>query len=109
MVFINFAGKKNKGEVAVYPQDRVFEVGSTVTFCCILPAGTRFNRMYLGGYNDANMNTTKINNQTYALTVHLNQPSKTSCNNVNCETNRGTNAACAYIDCKYSLAQCRFL
>uniref|UniRef100_A0AAQ6IK65 Fibronectin type-III domain-containing protein n=1 Tax=Anabas testudineus TaxID=64144 RepID=A0AAQ6IK65_ANATE len=91
------AGQNNL-EVAVYPQDRVFQVGSTVTFCCIVPTGATFSRLYLGRYNNANMNTTKISNQTYALTVYLDQPSKNSCNNVKCETNRGGSGACAYID-----------
>lgn len=100
-----FTGKNNL-EAAIFPQDKVFKVGSTVTFCCILPAGTRLNRMYLDGYNAADMNTTKINNQTYALTVHLNQSSQASCTNVYCETDTSNNGNCAYIDCKYKSVLC---
>ncbi|XP_070845919.1 leukemia inhibitory factor receptor-like [Chaetodon trifascialis] len=90
-------GIENSKRPQVFPWDRVLKVGSRVTFCCILPAGKIFNKMYLMGYNDSNMNTTKISNQTYTFTVHLNRPSKDSCTNVICETNTSNNGACAYI------------
>ncbi|XP_031143128.1 leukemia inhibitory factor receptor-like isoform X1 [Sander lucioperca] len=82
----------------VYPKDKHFKVGSTVTFCCVLPAGVVFGKMYLYGYSSADMNTTRISNQTYALTVHLNQASSNSCTNVICELYPSVeNGACAYI------------
>ncbi|XP_032395120.1 leukemia inhibitory factor receptor [Etheostoma spectabile] len=79
----------------VYPKDKSFKVGSTVTFCCVLPAGDVFGKLYLSGYNGAGINT-RISNQTYALTVHLNQASEYSCTDVKCELN-GVYGACAYI------------
>ncbi|XP_041816362.1 leukemia inhibitory factor receptor-like [Chelmon rostratus] len=90
-------GIENSKRPQVFPWDRAFKVGSRVVFCCILPAGKIFNRMYLMGYNDSYMNTTKINNQTYTLTVQLNGASRGSCTNVICETNTSLNGACAYV------------
>uniref|UniRef100_A0A3Q3IPJ3 Fibronectin type-III domain-containing protein n=1 Tax=Monopterus albus TaxID=43700 RepID=A0A3Q3IPJ3_MONAL len=92
-----FAGKDNSEKPMVYPQDRVFKVGSRVTFCCVLPAGDVLDKMYLTGSNNVNMNTTKISNQTYALTVYLNQPSKASCTDVRCESKTSDSGACVYI------------
>lgn len=102
-----FAGVGDKPEV--FPQDRLFEVGSTVTFCCILSAGNIFDKMYLIGYSDSDMNITRINNQTYALTVQLNQASKGTCTDVVCETSISGYGACAYIGCKYDLVLRRIL
>lgn len=104
-----FAGIGDIDKPEVFPQDRMFEVGSRVTFCCILPAGEIFNKMYLMGYSDSNTNTTRISNQTYTLTVQLNQASKGSCTNVVCETSIRDNGACAYIGCKYDLVLRRIL
>ncbi|XP_054468606.1 leukemia inhibitory factor receptor-like [Anoplopoma fimbria] len=81
----------------VFPKDREFKVGSTVTFCCVLPTKEVFNKMHLTGYSSDNMNAIKIGNQIYALTVTLNQASKDSCTDVKCETNTNENGACAYI------------
>nr|XP_020456650.1 leukemia inhibitory factor receptor-like [Monopterus albus] len=89
--------KDNSEKPMVYPQDRVFKVGSRVTFCCVLPAGDVLDKMYLTGSNNVNMNTTKISNQTYALTVYLNQPSKASCTDVRCESKTSDSGACVYI------------
>ncbi|XP_040013095.1 leukemia inhibitory factor receptor-like [Xiphias gladius] len=95
-------GKENLSRPEVYPRDRVLKVGSTVTFCCVLPAGEIFDKMYLPGYNSTIMNTTKINNRTYALTVRLNQPSRDSCTDVKCKASiqhvkTTENGACAFI------------
>ncbi|TDH01745.1 hypothetical protein EPR50_G00165790 [Perca flavescens] len=82
----------------VYPKDKLFQVGSTATFCCVLPAGEVFGKMSLPEYSSADMNTTRISNQTYALTVHLNQASKYSCTDVKCELIPDVvYGACAYI------------
>nr|XP_046231697.1 leukemia inhibitory factor receptor-like isoform X2 [Scatophagus argus] len=93
-------GTDNSKTQEVYPRDRMFEVGSRATFCCILPVGAIFNKMYMVGYNDSHMKTTKISNQTYILTVRLNRPAK-RCTDVICETNTTqrtqVNGACAYI------------
>ncbi|XP_035801860.2 leukemia inhibitory factor receptor-like [Amphiprion ocellaris] len=80
----------------VYPRDGAFEAGSTATFCCILPAGERFHKMYLSGYNGVNMRSTRISNQTYALTLNLNEASNV-CIDVKCKTNRTTYGACAFV------------
>ncbi|XP_070706599.1 leukemia inhibitory factor receptor-like [Pempheris klunzingeri] len=81
----------------VFPRDRVFEVGSSVTFCCVVPAGQIFSKMYLTGYDDTNMDITKISNQTYALTVALHLPSKHSGTDVKCQTKTNDNGASIYI------------
>lgn len=60
------------------------------------------------GYSDADMNTTKISDQIYALTVQLNQPSNLSCTNVLCESSSHDDGACAYIGCKYKLCCAEF-
>uniref|UniRef100_A0A3Q2QQC9 Fibronectin type-III domain-containing protein n=1 Tax=Fundulus heteroclitus TaxID=8078 RepID=A0A3Q2QQC9_FUNHE len=55
----------------VFPQDAVFDVGSTATFCCIVPDGEKFDKMFLDGPTGRNMSTTKISEQRYALTLQL--------------------------------------
>ncbi|XP_026154044.1 leukemia inhibitory factor receptor-like isoform X2 [Mastacembelus armatus] len=85
-------------KIQIYPEDRVFKVGSRVTFYCVLPAGQVFDKMYLTGYNTADMNITKISNQTYELNVYLNQASKNSCTDVKCHTTTSRYGACAYVD-----------
>ncbi|TKS84082.1 Leukemia inhibitory factor receptor [Collichthys lucidus] len=88
---------KTLQEGGVFPKDRVFEVGSTVTFCCVLPEGTLFNKMYLNRFES---NTTQISNQTYAMTVRLKKAATPSCAIVNCELsdrNKRSPRACVYI------------
>uniref|UniRef100_A0A3B5BHK3 Leukemia inhibitory factor receptor-like n=1 Tax=Stegastes partitus TaxID=144197 RepID=A0A3B5BHK3_9TELE len=80
----------------VYPRDRVFEAGSTATFCCIVPAGESFNNTYLSDYNGLNKSITKISNQTYALTLNLNEASD-RCIDVKCRTSRTTYGACVFV------------
>ncbi len=102
-----FAGMENSKRPEVFPRDKVFKVGSTVTFCCILPVGESLSQMYLTEYNATNMNATNISNQTYSLTVHLNQASKESGTDVICEnTKNSDNGATVFIGCKYELALC---
>ena len=97
-----FAGKQTSEGPEVFPKDEWFKVGSTVTFCCILPSREAFSTMYLTGYDGAPVNTTSY--QTYALTVYLNQVSENSCTNVICKTKTNKeNGACVYIGCKYDL------
>ncbi|XP_035464805.2 leukemia inhibitory factor receptor [Scophthalmus maximus] len=94
-------GKENSAEPEVYPRDRIIKVGSNVTFCCVLPAGQTFERMYVTGYS-TNVDATKISNRTYALTVHLTQTTSVICTNVKCKARTQQqestdNGACALI------------
>lgn len=102
-LLLSSTGIETSDKPEVFPQDKRFKVGSRVTFCCIVPAGEVFNKMYLNGYNDFHMNTTRISNQTYTLTGYLNHATRGSCTEVICETNKHENRACAYIGCKYDL------
>ncbi|KAM4635149.1 leukemia inhibitory factor receptor-like [Polymixia lowei] len=82
-------------EPQVFPKDQVVEVGSNITFCCILGSGGWFDQMMLQGYNKNEMITTKISNEIYAVTVHLHSPSPFSGTDVTCNTNDyGT---CVYV------------
>ncbi|TMS08145.1 Leukemia inhibitory factor receptor [Larimichthys crocea] len=88
---------KTLQEGEVFPKDRVFKVGSTVTFCCVLPEGILFNKMYLNRFES---NTTQISNQTYAMTVRLEKAATPSCAIVTCELsdrNKRSPKACVYI------------
>lgn len=80
----------------VFPRDRVFHVGSRATFCCIVPAGQSFDHMYLKGYEGAGVNSSQISDQTYSLTLDLNQPSGNSVD-VMCKTNVTSYGACVYV------------
>ncbi|KAG8010961.1 Oncostatin-M-specific receptor subunit beta, partial [Nibea albiflora] len=88
-----FFRNKNITKGRDFSKDRVFKVGSTVTFCCVLPEGILFSKMHLAGFES---NTTQISNQTYAMTVRLGAWEKDSCANVECETDKQV-WACAYI------------
>ncbi|XP_051269471.1 leukemia inhibitory factor receptor [Dicentrarchus labrax] len=82
---------------AVFPRDRLVEVGRNVTFCCILPVGQKFKKMYLE-WNGYNMDPAySITNQIYALTFHLNQASGDSGIDIKCETDKATDGASVYI------------
>lgn len=116
MVFIQtlvaVTGKENSAEPEVYPRDRIIKVGSNVTFCCVLPAGQTFERMYVTGYS-TNVDATKISNRTYALTVHLTQTTSVICTNVKCKARTQQqestdNGACALIGCKSDRVLCWF-
>ncbi|XP_053267126.1 leukemia inhibitory factor receptor [Pleuronectes platessa] len=90
-------GITNSTDPGVYPQDQVFEVGSRATFCCVLPAGGTFSHMYLVGSNQSDGIITKINNQTYSLTLVLNQPSTHSGTDVKCTIQESDDGAVAWI------------
>ncbi|XP_012732945.3 leukemia inhibitory factor receptor isoform X2 [Fundulus heteroclitus] len=64
-------GQTGSGGERVFPQDAVFDVGSTATFCCVVPDGEKFDKMFLDGPTGRNMSTTKISEQRYALTLQL--------------------------------------
>ncbi|XP_055369588.1 leukemia inhibitory factor receptor-like isoform X2 [Betta splendens] len=86
-------------EAVVFPQNDVFRVGSTVTFCCVLPPGAHLKKMSVGGYKDTDTNTIMISKQTHALTVLLNRISKNSCTNVFCITELlQVSGTCVYVD-----------
>lgn len=76
----------------IYPRDRVFEAGSKATFCCILQAGESFVAMSLSSNKGVIMNSTKISDQTYALTLHLNRSL-----DVKCKTNKSSYGSCVYV------------
>ena len=103
-VYYVFAGSRGSEGYKVYPRNKVFEVGRMATFCCIVPVGESFDHMYLVGNHGTNMSTTKISDQTYALTLLLNNASN-HCVDVKCKTNRtnGDYGACNFILCKYTL------
>lgn len=101
-----FAVINNRTRPEVFPNMGLFMAGSRTTFCCVLPAGEIFDKMYLTGYSSTEMNTTEINNQTYALTVDL-KASNNVCTNVKCRAmSTKDNGACASIGCKYDLVFC---
>ncbi|KAG7221229.1 hypothetical protein INR49_017446, partial [Caranx melampygus] len=96
-------GVENLSSRGIYPKDKVYEVGSTVPFCCVLSEDQIFDKMYLSGNENSNssMSTVEISNQTYVVNILLNQPSTTSCTDVKCKA-RGQNGdsesgACVYI------------
>ncbi|KAM7393346.1 hypothetical protein PAMA_008145 [Pampus argenteus] len=93
-------GIENKSkQPEIFPQDRVVKVGSRATFCCVLPEGHIFEQMYVTSYSGSEWNTTKITNQTYAMTVDLHQPSNTygSGTDVLCRTQINDNGASVFI------------
>ncbi|KAI3361999.1 hypothetical protein L3Q82_012204 [Scortum barcoo] len=89
-------GRENSKIPEVFPRDKNFKVGSIVTFCCVLPVGESFSKMYLTG-DTTDVKATKINNRAYEATVHLNQASIYSGTDVTCHTNKSRNGATVYI------------
>lgn len=88
--------------VMVFPQDRVFEIGSIAAFCCLVPAGQKTIKMHVDDHSDSDTNVTMISSQIYAMTVQLKQVSTRSCTNVYCNADGELEGgACAYIGCKY--------
>ncbi|KAM4527365.1 leukemia inhibitory factor receptor-like isoform 1-T2 [Odontesthes bonariensis] len=73
-------------KIRVYPQDRYFEVGSVATFCCFVPDGQSFEKMYLSGYRSINTSIMEIRNQTYALSFSFHREEILD---VKCKTNLG--------------------
>lgn len=89
----------------------MYEAGSTASFCCVLSEGQVFDQMYLSGYG--NSSVVKISDRTYGVTVHLDRPSTTSCNDVVCKARSqdrvSENGACVTIGCEYDLDFCWIL
>lgn len=79
----------------VYPKDGKFEVGSTVSFCCVVPEAQHFSRMFVEGPSVSNTNTTMVSRQIHAFTFQANSATSHSCTHIRCDTEK-TNAACAY-------------
>ncbi|XP_059213276.1 leukemia inhibitory factor receptor-like [Centropristis striata] len=90
----------------VYPKDKDFKIGSRATFCCVLPEGQDFKKMYLYEYGSPDINATKITNEIYALTAHLNQAKRFT--DMRCETTTEKNGASALVGYppEYSDLQC---
>ncbi|XP_035769967.1 oncostatin-M-specific receptor subunit beta-like [Neolamprologus brichardi] len=78
----------DQGEILVLPRDQILEVGSTATFCCMVPDGESIKTMFLYDYKSTNVTTTKISEHVHSLTVHLDQQSE-NWRNVECETTKG--------------------
>uniref|UniRef100_A0A3P9AUN2 Fibronectin type-III domain-containing protein n=1 Tax=Maylandia zebra TaxID=106582 RepID=A0A3P9AUN2_9CICH len=76
------------GEILVLPRDQILEVGSTATFCCMVPDGESIKTMFLYDYKGTNVTTTKISEHVHSLTVHLDQESE-NYSDVRCETTKG--------------------
>ncbi|XP_057674845.1 leukemia inhibitory factor receptor-like [Corythoichthys intestinalis] len=96
------AGRNPSKRPEVYPRDKVFQVGSKATFCCVLPMGQAFKNLYISGHDSKNWEFSNISTQVHTLTVDLNRASKTSCTNIICEAVNDKkkvvdNGACAYI------------
>ncbi|XP_019216895.1 leukemia inhibitory factor receptor [Oreochromis niloticus] len=78
-------GMQSPAEISVFPKDKILEVGSRATFCCIVPEGKSFKRMYVNGYKGIEK---KISEHVHALTVHLEKQSE-NWSDVICETTKG--------------------
>lgn len=95
------AGMQSPAEISVFPKDKILEVGSRATFCCIVPEGKGFRRMYVNGYKGMEK---KISEHVHALTVHLEQQSE-NWSDVICETTKGDiSGASFHAGCKYEAA-----
>ncbi|XP_039856239.1 leukemia inhibitory factor receptor-like isoform X1 [Simochromis diagramma] len=78
----------DQGEILVLPRDQILEVGSTATFCCMVPDGESIKTMFLLKYKGTNVTTTKISEHVHSLIVHLDQQSE-NWRDVQCETTKG--------------------
>ncbi|KAL0965689.1 hypothetical protein UPYG_G00284490 [Umbra pygmaea] len=76
----------------IYPENKVVEVGSNLTFCCILGPGHHLQYM---SYNNIIMNTTRISDHSYAMLVNIPTPFRNNCINVNC--NSYFTGTCVYV------------
>lgn len=87
----------------IYPKDKRFKVGSTVSFCCIVPKAQHFSSMYVELLNASNANTTMVSRQIHAFTFQANNRTGQSCTHVRCDTTEKKPAAgvCAYFGCEY--------
>uniref|UniRef100_A0AAV2LRT9 Fibronectin type-III domain-containing protein n=1 Tax=Knipowitschia caucasica TaxID=637954 RepID=A0AAV2LRT9_KNICA len=71
-------GLEPTAEIQVFPQDSVFEVGSRVTFCCIVPTTKPFKEMTVRNYVDGPRPVSTLRPHTYALTLDLRWPTPIS-------------------------------
>lgn len=87
----------------VYPIDRRFEVGSTVSFCCIVPEAQHFSSMNVDLSNASNAKTALVSRQIHAFTFQANSATSKSCTRVTCATTEDKHAdiTCAYFGCEY--------
>ncbi|KAG7498824.1 hypothetical protein JOB18_021696 [Solea senegalensis] len=85
-----FCGRRTQGGehgLMVFPRDQTFQVGSSATFYCVLPPGQMFDQMYVNGQNSTtNVDAVRINESTFALTVHLERPSDISSTDIICKS-----------------------
>jgi len=84
----------------IFPQDKYFAVGSMATFCCFVPVGETFEKMYPSGNDGSDVSISQISNQTYGLTVRFGRDTIV---NVKCKTSGGVYGASAFIVRKYDL------
>ncbi|XP_030598760.1 leukemia inhibitory factor receptor-like isoform X1 [Archocentrus centrarchus] len=82
-------------DIRIFPEDQIREVNSTVTFCCIVPKGKSFSRMYLKRYEGTIINTKKISEHVHTLTVHLDQESE-NWSDVICNTTTGNSSGVCF-------------
>ncbi|KAF3695619.1 Leukemia inhibitory factor receptor [Channa argus] len=68
----------------MYPQDRIVQVGSSTTFCCIVGERKLYGSMY---YNKTLLNSKRLSRRSYAVTVVHQEPSGSSGINVVCYGN----------------------
>lgn len=97
------AGRNSSKYEEIFPQDEVYRVGSKATFCCLLPDGKTFDKMYLSPHNGSYPSPEKISDRRYALTVQLG-PAWARCVDVKCTTkDQEDYGACLYVGCEYDL------
>ncbi|KAM9322394.1 oncostatin-M-specific receptor subunit beta-like isoform 2-T2 [Pholidichthys leucotaenia] len=90
--------RKQSGGFRVFPRNKVLEVGTNATFCCIVSPNEEFYFMNLGKYRGTNNITTKISEDVYALTLHLSQPPSHTSTDVYCNIKgQGHNGASNFI------------
>lgn len=88
------------GVPQIHPRDGKFEVGSNVTFFCVVPKAQHFSRMSLKNFNVTNNKTSQVSSQIYAFTFQPNQATANSCTHINCSTKEAYHVDCAYFGCK---------
>ncbi|RVE65473.1 hypothetical protein OJAV_G00116850 [Oryzias javanicus] len=79
----------------VFPKDKLFEVGSSATFCCVVPPGESFVNMTFDDYSGSSIS--RISNQTYVMTVLLKE-ALDGCIDVKCETSKTQAGTCTFIN-----------
>lgn len=98
-----FAGIRGQNGVSVYPKDKMFEVNSTVTFCCIVPEGNIFSEMSPHSrYKGTILNSAQISEHVHTLTLRLDHESE-NWNDIECKTTGGDSGASFHAGCKFEL------